>query len=54
MKEPVLLAYNLSKERAEQIAPLAEQHHIRLRPVSPAEYCRTLNELCPQVRPMIL
>ena len=45
MKKPVLLAYNLSEERAKQIAPLTEKHAIRLRPVPQAEYGRALADL---------
>ena len=45
LKKPVLLAYNLSEERAKQIAPLTEKHAIRLRPVPQAEYGRTLADL---------
>lgn len=45
MKKPVLLAYNLSEDRMSQVTPITDKHGIRLRPVAPAEYSRTLADL---------
>ena len=46
MKQPVLLCYNLEKEKAAKIRLAAMRFRIRVRPVSTEEYERPLNELC--------